>query len=316
MTRHQTFSVPEALPEAKRRAVLDLQVRKSFPFKEPGFAAFWKGAEATVYAWDAVAVRAAQESAGVSRSAQVIPETFIRPRGQNEVRLVAMLDGFEGQFWSDGFLRATRWWANPPTEIDWAKFVRSFGAPNISSTNGVPLELSFLERPWTEGTFSLDDWSSLLKSKRVLTFAAAAALCPFAFLGAEIATLSISEKNIREEIKVLNAANQNVRADRAAAYANLEAIEDFLKLTEYPSQAEVLTTAMLLLAKTGAPRIVSWSFDRGNLEIILRGEQSLDATAYITLFERDPVFENASGTLVGQEQDLQLKMSVTKRALN
>jgi len=170
-----------------------------------------------------------------------------------------------------------------------------------------------LERPWTEGAFSLSDWSSLLRSRNAVTGLVVAAACPFVFLGTEIAVLSMAESSVRAELSELDSKNKAIRSDRNAALANLDGIEDLLRLDEYPPQADILTKAMALLAQTGAPRIISWSFDRGTLEIILRGGQPLDPTAYITLFERDEIFENASGTLIGQERDLQLRMSVAKR---
>lgn len=317
MTRHSVFSVPASLPESKRRTALDLQVRKSFPFKEPAFAAFWQGTDATVYAWDDGPVRARLQEAGLPSNTQVVPESFIRPRGDGGVRLVTMLDGFEGQFWIDGFLRASRWWPTAPTAAEWSRFMRSVGLA-ASETNAAPtaLDLAFAERPWTEGTFSLDDWSTLLQSRRVLTIAATTALCPFVFLGAQWAVLAAAETGVRSELAGLDAASRSIRQERGEAYRNLEAIEDFTKLDVYPAQAEVLATAMTLLTNTGGPRIVSWSFDRGNLEIVARSDHDLDPTAYIKLFESDDAFENVSGTFVGQERDLQLRMSVVKRAAN
>jgi hypothetical protein len=174
------------------------------------------------------------------------------------------------------------------------------------------LDVPLLDRPWSEGTFSFDDWSSLLQSRRVQAFAATAALCPFIFLAGQITVLSVSENSLAAERASLTKASQSVRADRAAAYENLDAIEALFTLDEYPAQVSILSTAMTLLANTGNPQVVSWSFDRGNIELVLRSGIDLDPTTYITLFERDPLFENASGTLVGQERFLQLRMQATK----
>lgn len=317
MTRHQIFSVPQSLPESKRRAAIDLQVRKAFPLREPAFAAYWRGNEATVYAWDKAGVAQALEEAGLPAGTQVVPETFMRPRGADGVRIAAMLDGFEGQYWANGFLRASRWWPRLPSGGEWGIFMRSLGiAPEAQATPVVPSEQEFLERPWTEGTFSLDDWSSLLQSRRVVVAAATAAVCPFVLLGAHMAVLSVTESTVRAELAKLDAANRGIRQERAEAYRNLDAVEDYLKLDTYPPHVQVLNTAITLLANTGAPRIVSWNYDRGNLEIIARSDHDLDPTAYIKLFETDDAFENVSGTFVGQERDLQLRMTVAPRSLH
>jgi hypothetical protein len=314
MMRHQIFSAPLTLPEGKRRAALDLHVRKSFPFKDPEFAAFWNGAEATVYAWDRASIHAALEDAGVPRSTQVLPETFVRDRGNNGTRVVAMLEGFEGQVWKNGFLTASRWWPTPPGEDEWSMFLRSTGiAPSGVHTQRQPLALPVLERPWTEGTFSIDDLFQVLQTRRAAAIIVTAALCPFILVGTSIAVMSMAEANVRADIAALAEANKGIRADRAAAFKNLEAIEVFLALNTYPAHVSALNTALTLLGPSGV-RIVSWSFDRGNLEIIVRGAQELDPTAYITMFERDETFEGVGGTLVGQDRDLQLRMSLTTHA--
>jgi hypothetical protein len=176
-----------------------------------------------------------------------------------------------------------------------------------------PTQIDFLERPWTEGVFSLEEIAQFLQTRRAMGMAAALVLCPFVLLGTEIAVTGAATSRIRAELASLADANQDLRRDRAAAYDNVAAIEDFIKLDPFPHQVDVLGNALTLL-KPSNVRVLSWSFDRGSLEIIVRGAQELDPTAYITMFERDPFYEGVSGTLVGQERDLQLRMTVTPRA--
>jgi hypothetical protein len=314
VTRHQIVSVPATLPENKRRAAIELQVRKAFPFRNPDFALMWQGQEASVYAWERGMVSDAQAGKGIPRGSDVVPETLMRQPGENGPRLVKCLEGYEAQYWTNGFLKASRWWPTLPTSVDWARFERSSGLPALTPDScPSPVELAMLERPWTEGAFSISDWSSLLKSRNVVAALATAAICPFIFFGVQYAVLSAAEARARAELADLDSKNKSVRVDRSEAYANLEAIEDYLRLDEFPPQAEVLTKAITMLAQSGAPKILSWGFDRGNLELILRSGPNLDATAYITLFERDDYFENVSGTLTGQERDLQLRMTLTSK---
>ena len=316
MVRHQIFNAPATLPEGKRRAALDLHVRKSFPFKDPDFAAFWRGPDATVYAWDRAPIRAAIVDAGVPRSTQVIPETFVRERGSNGARVVEMLEGYEGQVWKDGFLAASRWWPKSPIEEEWTMFLRSTGiAPSAENIACAPQIFPLLERPWTEGTFSIDEFIQTLQTRRVAAIIATAALGPFVLAGTSIGVMSMAEANVRANISALAEANKGIRLDRAAAYTNLEEIEVFQGLDTYPAHVAALSSALTLL-ETFRVQIVSWSFDRGNLEIILRGKNELDPTAYITMFERDAMFEGVGGTLVGQDRDLQLRMALTKRLKN
>ncbi|MBL8644553.1 MAG: hypothetical protein JNK21_11520 [Rhodospirillaceae bacterium] len=295
--------------------MLALKVRKAFPFKEPDFAAFWSDTEASVYAWEKATVQEALNDAGLNYRAQVVPETFVRPQGKDGLRLVPMLDGFEGQFWKNGFPQVSRWWPAQPSAYEWANFARVCGmAPDAAEAAAESTSLEFLEKPWTEGELSFNDLSAVLQSRKVMAIAATAIACPFLMLGTEIAITSIAEGSVRQNIASLSQANQAIRRDRAAAYDNLDAIEEFIQVDAYPPQINVLARAMAIFAEAGSLRILSWSFDRGNLEIIARGGgQQIDPTTFITAFERDELFENVGGTLVGPERDLQLRLAVTTR---
>jgi hypothetical protein len=303
------------LPDGKRRGALELLVRKSFPFKQPAFSAVWAGNDASVYCWDNDSVLEAQAKAQVPRGTNVIPETFLRPPTTDGARLVQTLDGVEAQFWSQGFLRSSRWWPTAPSPIDWQKFLRSVGASSATFDAPMSLEnLPFLERPWSESAFSFDDWSSVYQNQRAQLIATTLALCPIMFLGSQVAVLSVAENALATERAELNRASESIRADRNVAYENLDIIEQLLALNEYPPQVQLISNALNMLANAGSPQVVSWSFDRGNLEVVLRSGIDLDPTTYIKLFERDPQFENVSGTFVGQERHLQLRMAVTKVA--
>jgi hypothetical protein len=314
--RHSVFSVPEGLPEAKRRSALELSASKVFAFSEPAIWPVWRRHEASVYAWDRAPMLEALESVGLSASTQVVPETLMRERGTNGFRLVCMLEGYEGQYWVDGFPRVTRWWPKLPTALEWSTFGRSTGAGYSLETQAPPpVEVPLIDRPWTESDFSLNDWHALLRTRRAAEIAAVIIACPFVFLGAQIATVSIAQSSVGQELESLKSVNQTVRQERAEATSNLDAIWELARLDEYPTQAVALQSAVEMLQATGDLKIMSWNYDRGALEIILQGEESPDPTAFIKLFERATLFENVSGTFVGPERNLQLRMTLSKREM-
>ncbi|MDX2143304.1 MAG: hypothetical protein SFV19_08110 [Rhodospirillaceae bacterium] len=308
------FSVPEGVPEGKRRSALELQAGKVFAFTEPAISPIWRRHEASVYAWDRARMAEALEAAGLPANTQVVPETLMRERGTDGFRLVRMLEGFEGQYWVDGFPRVTRWWSKLPTALEWSTFGRSTGAGYSLEAPPPPVvDVPLIERPWTESDFSLNDWKAMLRTRRAAEIAAVIVVCPFVFLGAQIAAVSIAKSSIDQELESLKSANQKVRQERAEAMENLDAIWDLARLDEYPTQASALQSAVEMLQATGDLKIMSWNYDRGALEIILQGEGSPDPTAFIKLFERASMFENVSGTFVGPERNLQLRMTLTKR---
>lgn len=316
LLRHNVFSIPDTLTQAQQDAYLRLQVKKAFPFAEPGFNAVRKERQASIYAWDQSAVAAELRAQGLSLSTEIIPETLIRERAVDDLRIVAMLEGFEGQSWKGGFLTATRWWALRPSQIEWRQFARMTGANDLSDS-GVPtsIELGLLERPWIEDAFSLGQVAALFQTARAAQVAITAVLCALVFILSQTGVILLQESRVKAEIVKLRAANKEFGQNRAAAYSNLDEITGLLALDSSPPQIDVLYAALAILGPAEA-RVLSWSFDRGNLDVIVRGKREFDPTTFITLFERDERFEGVSGTLVGQERDLQLKMTVEPQKTN
>jgi len=63
-----------------------------------------------------------------------VPETLAYESLMDGVRLLRCLEGFEGQIWSDGALKASRWWHQEPREDEWVYFLRS-GKAEVTSEN-------------------------------------------------------------------------------------------------------------------------------------------------------------------------------------
>lgn len=76
-----------------------------------------------------------------------VPETLLRPASREDApRLLAMVRGFEGQYWQDGVLRASQWWPAVPGEDPWGRFLRACGAPPGPAPD--PAALPLASRPW------------------------------------------------------------------------------------------------------------------------------------------------------------------------
>lgn len=316
LLRHNLFSIPDTLTQAQQEAYLRLQVKKAFPFVEPGFIVVRKDRQASIYAWDQSVVSAELRTHGLSLSTEIIPETLIRERADDELRIVAMLEGFEGQYWKGGFLSATRWWALQPSPLEWRQFARLTGTNDLYD-GGVPtpIELTLLERPWIEDAFSLGQVAALFQTARAAQVAITTVLCALVFILSQTGLISLQEARVKTEILKLRAANKEFGQNRSAAYSNLDEITGLLALDSYPPQIDVLYAALAILGPAEA-RVLSWSFDRGNLDVVVRGKREFDPTTFITLFERDDRFQGVSGTLIGQERDLQLKMTVEPQQKN
>ncbi len=287
-------------------------VRKWSPFPAPQFAAQWAGHRACVYAWDAVAVAAAISEAGESaQRCTVWPETFFRPPMEDGIRLAQMADGVEGQVWKGGLLTATRWWPAAPAPRDWAIFLRAAGVDltQVPLEVPTPTESELLALPWTVASAPVTDLFSLLQNERAAAIAAAVVAAPFIYYLAQATVLLVGTMRIESSIAGLTAANQSIRADRAAAFTNLENIESYLALESTPSQFQIMNVVSTLLSDSKV-KIDEWNFDAGNLQLVIQADRPLEAPFFIEMFEKDERFSNVSGTVGNQQRELRLSMQV------
>ena len=166
-----------AVPLAQRTAVLRNLLRAWAPFADSDYRVVRHGDQALAFAWDR-----AGGPASVPDTA--LPEGLLHePMPQSGVRVVAGLDGYEGQVWQAGWPVATRWWPAPPQAEEWQLFLRSL-AP--AWTEGVPAEppppapAVWRAQPWA-ATQSIDDLGSGgSRLERIAVMATAACLVALA----------------------------------------------------------------------------------------------------------------------------------------
>lgn len=82
----------------------------------------WAKGIAHVWTWSPAADAPARERAAW------VPESLVRPRAfADGARLLALIEGVEGQIWRGGDLVASQWWPSRPNEQAWHRFLRSAG---------------------------------------------------------------------------------------------------------------------------------------------------------------------------------------------
>ncbi|MDX2225454.1 MAG: hypothetical protein SFV21_22060 [Rhodospirillaceae bacterium] len=316
LLKHETFTVPANLSVAQRRATLTLMIRRWAPFQAAGHAVSWAGPQACVYAWDEDKVAAAIAAAGLDRAkCTIVPETFLRAPAADGVRLVACIDGVEGQVWSNAMLLATRWWARPPSAAEWSGFIRvarlgpvraDLGRPDVSN-------VAFMDAPWALRRDLLADALTLLDTPQYRAAAVALALAVPVFLGAKLTAMASTTADLQVEVNRLLAASEPVRAQRDATLANLDAADRMLALEPFPSQFDALAQAFALLNGQNV-KIIDWTYDTGVIEMSIEGDGDLEATRFIELFEQDPLFAEVSARTLAQSRSLRLKFNLSQPA--
>lgn len=209
------------MAEATVRQQLDalaLQIERQSPFGETGHHFHLGTNFISLWLWDESVARAAAEATGVDLDGmRVVPETALLPRGGTGARLVATVNGVEGQSWSHGDLAASRWWPTVPDERSWVLFQRGAALPpdQITATIPTPLRLGWLDRPWTRmpshGARALAETDMRL----VAAVAAVLIVMVYGYLGAAWLRLTLDTRSARaESAEVLRQLRRSSRRAR------------------------------------------------------------------------------------------------------
>src|SRR5260370_4399122 len=162
-----------------------LKAREWAPYAETGYHLHLTGEAARIGVWDAARVRDAMEALGVRPGRiAVVREPALEARGEDGLHLVGCLEGVEGQFWAEGELKASRWWAEAPTPDQWLEFVRATGMV-VHALPEVPLpeQPVWGSRAWSNSGAGLE----LERRGREAAWAGAAlVLAAYAYLGGSL----------------------------------------------------------------------------------------------------------------------------------
>lgn len=126
------------VPSRHKSRALEAQLIAWAPFPSASFAIALRGDHAMVYAWP--------QDAG-----RDWPESFHceLPQQSDALRIVQCMRGAEGQYWSEGILRASRWWPTLPSHAEWQNFQRGAQVKEglWQETSPEPLPTPSLQRP-------------------------------------------------------------------------------------------------------------------------------------------------------------------------
>ncbi len=119
--RYRAFDLRD-LPVAEWSGALRSQLAAWQPFPESHWVVQLASGWAQVHAIPRDTV------SDLAPSVRCWPEsTLHEPLLDQGVRLLAALEGFEGQVWAGGILRVSRWWPRLPSDEEWQAFVRASG---------------------------------------------------------------------------------------------------------------------------------------------------------------------------------------------
>jgi len=288
-----------------------LKAREWAPYAETGYHLHLTGEAARIWVWDAARVRDAMQATGVRPGRiSVLPETALQARREDGLHLVECLEGVEGQFWAEGELKASRWWAEPPSPEQWLEFVRATGVV-VHAPPGLPP----LEQPvWRSGAWTNSGAGLELerRSREAALAGAALLLAAYAYLAGSLAHDARSLAEIDNRLGEAQHRAAPVIADREGALANLDYLAGFAKLDPYPPQLSVLARVAENLPSNGA-QLASWAYQSGDLQFtVFSPASSLDILFYVKAYSSVPGFTDVAAERAEGPRSLRVKLHLAK----
>jgi hypothetical protein len=304
------------LPDAERSSLKDfaaLKVREWAPYVEVGFHLHLTRDAARIWVWDAARVRDGMLAMGIKPGRfAVLPETAFQERAADGVHLFACLEGFEGQVWSAGELKAGRWWAEIPNPEQWLEFQRAAGVVTYS-LNDAPTVVQpiWRARAWTNSGGS---WGLGVerRGREVVIAVAGLLLAGYCYLGGSLAHDAWLSSELDDRLRSAEQRSTPAIADRERALTNLKFLDDSAKLSVYPSQLELFAHVAEKLPANGA-RIIAWSYQNGDLQFtIFSPASSVDVLFYVKTYSSVERFTDVTADRAEGNRSIRVKARVLK----
>jgi hypothetical protein len=306
------FAVPKDLAAAKREAALRLKILEWSPYASPGLLIDWAENDAGVWIWDSQKIEEAIRAEGLDpKRVTVLPETALAEPQAEGARILAGLEGLEGQAWRQGRLIASRWWPALPGAEEWRRFQRAAAlAPGRQSAEPPePEPAVWRPESWVRSRRPLLSLVSGAGRARLAIAAAIMLILPLVYEGAALTRLKVRSARAEASLAELRQRAEPVLRARTAAETALDCVRALLQLDPYPDQLALLAKVGGQLPPNGTA-LGDWSFQNGELRFTLTHQNPLDSSFYVRLFEGLNLFERVRAEPQGDGRTLVIQAKV------
>ena len=298
------------VPRAQRSQALRLQIRQWSPSANPGQYVVWDQHHALVWAWDADRLNAELSAQRLkSASTRVIPESLLHPPLVSGWRLVACLDGIEGQFWQDRYPIQSRWWPKAPTASEWLNFQRDTGA---SAGHNEPIPTpqvpTWLKQPWAKSVDLRQSDNQTLAHEGLLIG------CATLLLAGLTTWEAIELIKTRQSIAQLNAQVEEVdRNARPLLDARRQSMESLARVktleatNPFPPQLTLLAEVSKLLSDDSS-YLNEWDYQNGRLKVIIASPNKVSSSSFVKRLQDVGWFANVQAASSNDASALALTM--------
>ncbi|MDZ7628377.1 MAG: hypothetical protein U5J99_08210 [Parvularculaceae bacterium] len=287
---------------AKSRSALRLNLVETRGYRQPRIRivrTHHNAADAVAWCWDEAQAYEKLKSRLIMPPS--VPEPLLYPAIGNGARLIHCVEGFEGQIWSDGAPRTSRWWSSPPNRTEWLMFLRSAQQP-IEPGAGetpVPVALPLGDGP-TSRPHAIDrDPENLVRQFSPGRVAIAASLLLAALagaFGAQYLVESAQSARLEERYRAIVTANQSMIGARQRALGlQAEAINAARR--KPARDALGILSDFLSAAPFESATVDTVRFSDRAFEARLSPKQPIDTVEFIARLERIDGLTDVSAAL-------------------
>ena len=269
------------IPAQERRQALHLKIIQWAPFEQPGFNIVWQGDSAQVWCWDALQVELPAGTSWRNKAVPLVETRFYRRSEGDQLRLLQCVDGVEGQYWKNGLLAMSRWWAESPTQQDWVNFQRSASLkPEAVSPSIISLPL--LQRPW--GKSKNGEGMAAQSGNRMLKFVLLAVFFILSWKGMEVINFATSLNSIQQQGNILTGDIEPLLQARQAALEDHDQAVFIHGLWPKRGQLQLLDDVVTTLPRPKDMEIEEWIYEPTRLVFMIQGK-NLDPSILVRAYE-------------------------------
>lgn len=284
-----------AVPASQRVQALRLQVGQWTPFSRVGSYVIWEGTVALVWAWNADEIEEAIKRLDLKpKSIKIIPETLLGEKRTSLSCLQQSLDGYEGQYWENGVLAASRWWPQLPSLAEWINFQRDAGLlPDMQSVEiPKPSQPKWNDQPWKRSS-RLDGHTGDIATgyQTLIALSALGLVGATSWVGSQLYQYKLSVQLQQASLQELVEQNMPFVEARAASLSALAKINELQELYRQPDLLGLLAKVAEALPKDGT-YIRDWDLQGNKLNYQLVSPKKLMLSDYLKKLEQIGIFKD------------------------
>jgi len=270
----------------------------------------------SVFAWDRQRLATILAPSGLApEQVTAWPESLLQEaESETGCRLFTCRDGYEGQCWQNGELRASRWWAAIPTDTEWQNFLRVARVPaELAPAAPEPIDCASRSTPW-EAARHLDQlveherfrWHLLVAGVVLL------AVLPLVWLIYQERTWEEAERVYQQQYAALMKKTRPFEQARESYLRDFDFLESLQVLPKkYPDGLVVMAGLSKALISLEA-QLLALSWDQGTLQLTLRPNgEMLPRLRYVEVLGALPWLTSVRETDASKGDELVFEAQVT-----